>query len=209
LWSMPWPVPCSILWPAPPAKPGRRRRPSRDRGQCRVRSYGQLHQIQQRKRAGAVFDAVARWPAPPARAGRCCRLVMVAVGALAGAVFDAVALICWPGDGCGQFHQQGRAGVVALVVIVAGVVLDAVARRPALPDPASKGAGVVALVVLDAVALICWPSDGCGQLHQQGRAGAAVLVVVAVGALAGVVLDPVASSASFTSEGGPVLLPWS
>jgi hypothetical protein len=106
--SMMWPVPCLIRWPAPPArpgrccalvviavgaaldavarwpappdpaaKPGRRRRLGHDRGRrlgrCRIRSGGQLHQIQERRWAGAVT------------------LAMVAVGALAGAVFDLVA----------------------------------------------------------------------------------------------------------------------
>jgi hypothetical protein len=35
-------------------------------------------------------------------------------------------LICSPGDGCGQIHQQGRPGAVALVVIVAGVLAGGV-----------------------------------------------------------------------------------
>jgi hypothetical protein len=40
--------------------------------------------------------------------------------------------------------------------------------------------------------LICSPSDGCGQIYQRRRAGAVVLVVIAVGALAGAVLDAAA-----------------
>jgi hypothetical protein len=70
-------------------------------------------------------------------------------------------------------------------------------------------AGVLAAAVLDATALICSPGVGCGKIHQRSRAGAVVLAVVAVVALAGAVLDPVASSTSSTSKGGPVLLSWS
>ncbi len=72
-------------------------------------------------------------------------------------------LICSSGDGCGQFHQRSRPGAAALVVIVAGAVLDA-------------------------TALICSPGVGCGKIHQRSRPGAVVLAVVAVGA----VLDAVA-----------------
>ncbi len=53
--------------------------------------------------------------------------------------------------------------------------------------------------------LICSPGDGCGKIHQQERPGAVVLAVVAVVAVAGAVLDPMASSTSSTSEGGPAL----
>jgi hypothetical protein len=35
------------------------------------------------------------------------------------------------------------------------------------------------------------------------------LVVIMAGVVAGAVLDPVASSTSFTSKGGPALLSWS
>ncbi len=52
--SVPWPLPCSILWPAPPdppARPGRRCLLGRDRGRClgrcRARSGGQFHQFHQ------------------------------------------------------------------------------------------------------------------------------------------------------------------
>jgi hypothetical protein len=66
-------------------------------------------------------------------------------------------------------------------------------------------AGVLGDAVLDAVALICSPGDGCGKIHQRSRAGAAALIVI----VAGAVLDPVASSTSSTSEGGPALSSWS
>jgi hypothetical protein len=57
--------------------------------------------------------------------------------------------------------------------------------------------------------LICSPNDGCGQFHQRRRAGAAALVVIMAGVLAGVVLDPIASSTSSTSKSGPALSSWS
>jgi hypothetical protein len=61
---------------------------------------------------------------------------------------------------------------------------------------------IVAGAVLDAVAR--WPAH---QIHQRMRAAVVALLVVAVGALADAVLDPVVSSTSSTSNGGPVLLP--
>jgi hypothetical protein len=33
---------------------------------------------------------------------------------VAGAVLDAAALICSPGDGCGKLHQRSRADTVAV-----------------------------------------------------------------------------------------------
>jgi hypothetical protein len=53
--------------------------------------------------------------------------------------------------------------------------------------------------------LICSPGDGCGKIYQRSRAGAVVLALVAVVALADAVLDLVASSTSSTSKSGPAL----
>jgi hypothetical protein len=54
-------------------------------------------------------------------------------------------LICSSGDSCGHIHQRGRSGAVALVVLAAGVVLDA-AVSPATPP--ARRAAVAALVAV-------------------------------------------------------------
>jgi hypothetical protein len=53
-------------------------------------------------------------------------------------------LICSPGDGCGQlhqFHQQGQAGAVALIVLLAGVLAGAVLDDMASSISSTSGAG--------------------------------------------------------------------
>jgi hypothetical protein len=61
-----------------------------------------------------------RWPDPPARAAGAAAMVAIVAGAVALIVIAVGAMFH-------QLRQQGRAGAVALVVIVPCVVLDVVA----------------------------------------------------------------------------------
>jgi hypothetical protein len=126
-----------------------------------------------------------------------CAYVCTCAAALivAGAMLDAVAR--WPA------HQQERAGAVALVV--AGAVLDAVASSTSKGGPVLSPWSWLRSASWPVPCLIRWPY---GQLHQRSWAGAAALVVIVAGVLAGAVLDPMPSSTSSTSKSGPVLLSW-
>ena len=100
----------------PPVRPGRRCRPSRDRGRRRGRCGVQIHQLHQQGRAGTAALVVI--------AASVVALIVIAAGPV---LCSMLHLICSPGDGFCQIHQRWRAGVVALVLIGAGVVFDPVA----------------------------------------------------------------------------------
>ncbi len=183
---MPWPVSYSMRWSAPPvpsARAGRCRRPGCDRGRCRARSGGQLHQFHQQGRAGAAA------------------LVVIVAGAMAGVVLDDVV------SSTSSISKGGPVSSPWLRPLPWPVPCSI--RWPA-PTASPARAGRCCCLGRDhGWCLGGCRARSDGQLHQfrqQGRAGAVALVVIMAGVLAGAVLT---SSNRSTSKAGPVLLPWS